>query len=388
MQDLQTLHTEQPKHAYFEHLDVIRFLAAFIIVIAHAYEAWCGWYGQIGILSAGTYKELSYFGKFIDTFIRNFGIGVDIFFLLSGFLITYILLEEKKRYNKISIGKFMIRRALRIWPLYFLLIAAAPFFVHITNSPQPNYLANVFFLGNFDTIHSQTWGYPFAHFWSICIEEHFYLVWPFIIAFIPKKRLIQTFIIVILISISFRLIFAMTHSFSWFTLYANTLSRIDVLVIGAIGAYFYSEKPFTLKLSRFVRYTLLISILISLFIEPVVLWDTLFMASFKKYFYISIIAVLLLDFNFNPYFKHVFKPGSIFHYFGKVSYGIYMYGNVILLIIIKKMLIKWGISNIYIFFSLIFFLSILIPVVSYELYEKHFLKLARKFRNIKSESSI
>ena len=131
---------------YFQNLDVIRFIAAFMVVLVHAYEAWCGWYGQIGILSNGTYKDLSFGGKFVDTFIRNLGIGVDIFFLISGFLITYILLEEKKRFNKISIGKFMIRRALKIWPLYFFLIAITPFLVAWVDSPSPNYFVNLVFI--------------------------------------------------------------------------------------------------------------------------------------------------------------------------------------------------------------------------------------------------
>ena len=82
---------------YFEHLDVVRFIAAFMIIILHSYEAWCGWYGEVGILSGGTYKELTTQGKFFDQFIRNLGVGVDIFFLISGFLITYILIEEKKK---------------------------------------------------------------------------------------------------------------------------------------------------------------------------------------------------------------------------------------------------------------------------------------------------
>lgn len=86
-----------PKSTYIPHLDVLRLLAAMMIIMLHAYEAWVGWYGQVGLLSNGTFKTLSSYGSWVDQFIRNFGHGVDVFFLISGFLITYLLLAEKKR---------------------------------------------------------------------------------------------------------------------------------------------------------------------------------------------------------------------------------------------------------------------------------------------------
>lgn len=371
---------------YFAHLDVVRFLAAFMIVILHAYEAWVGWFGEVGMLSGGTYKELSFFGKFIDRFIRNLGMGVDIFFLLSGFLITYILIEEKKRYGKIAIKKFIIRRTIRIWPLYFMLIAAAPFIVSWVGSPNtPNYLPNIFFLNNFEGIRTQQWTYPFAHFWSICIEEHFYLIWPFIIAFIPNKRLLPVFASLIALSISFRLYSSFSMEYPWYTLYLHTLSRIDVLVIGAVGAYFYSEKPFEIKLNRLIRYILLTLLIVSLSIEPVELWNTHFLAGFKKFFYIGIISVLLLDYNFNLNFMHLLPRKSVFHYLGKVSYGIYMYSNILVLIVIKKFMWTFDSKNLWLYIFLNVSLSIIIPILSYELLEKHILKLNNRFRVIKTD---
>ncbi len=370
---------------YFEHLDVIRFVAAFMIIILHSYDAWSGWYGKLGILSGGTYKELTPMGKFVDQFIKNLGLGVNIFFLISGFLITYILLEEKKKYGTIQVKNFMIRRALRIWPLYFLLIGISPFLVNWLEVSPPNYLANIFFVGNFETIHTKTWAYPFAHFWSICIEEHFYLVWPFLIFFIPNKKLLGSFGILILLSILFRIYTFYTMEHPWYTIYLHTLSRIDILVIGAIGAYFYSKKPFVVKLSRTIRILLLVILIISLSIEPVVLWNSMFLAGFKKFFYLGIIALLLLDYNFNPDFKHVLKRHSFIHYLGKVSYGIYMYGNILLLIIIKKIMWTFQIHNIWVFILLVTFLSLFVPIVSYELFEKQILKFNKRFRVIKTE---
>lgn len=381
----QMIESRKQTKIYFENLDVIRFIAAFMIVILHAYEAWCGWFGEVGFLTGGTYKEFTPTGKYIDQFIRNLGIGVDIFFLISGFLITYILIEEKKRFNKIHIGKFMMRRTLRIWPLYFLLIGIAPFLVSWLDSNTPNYLANLFFVGNFEIIHSQTWTYPFSHFWSICIEEHFYLVWPFIIYLIPRKYLITTFIALILFSISFRIYSFTTMDHPWYTLFLHTFSRIDVLVIGAIGAFFYAKKQFVFKLHFSVRYLLLAILIVALSIEPEVLWDTAFMAGFRKYFYIGLIAVLLLDFNFNPNLRHLLPNKSFIHYLGKISYGIYMYGNILLLFVIKKIMWTFQITNMWAFFFIVIVLSIAIPIISYELIEKPILKLNKHFRVIQTD---
>ena len=373
---------------YFEHLDVLRFAAAFMITILHAYEAWSGWYGEIEVMRNEDGTGFSTVGSFVNEFIKNLNVGVDVFFLISGFLITYILLEEKKRFGKIHIGKFMIRRSLRIWPLYFFLIAITPFLVSWLNVDSPNYLANIFFVGNFDTINTQSWIYPFSHFWSICIEEHFYLIWPFVILLIPKNRLLQTFAILFIASISFRLVTAYVMEYPWFTMYLHTLSRIDGLVVGAIGAYFYSIKPFIVNIKKYQRIGLIL-ILLFLFsidsINSVAFLDSFVVSWFKRILIMFIIAALLLDYNFNPNFNHFFRKKSVIHYFGKISYGIYMYGNMLLIVIIKKIMWTYEIRNEWAFFAIVIVLSILIPIISYELFEKQVLKLNKRFKVVKTD---
>lgn len=374
----------ESKRIYFPHLDVARFVAAFMIVIYHGYEAWVGWYGEIGFLSSGTYETLSPFGQLVDRFLRNFEIGVDVFFLLSGFLITYILLEEKKKFKKIHIWNFIVRRTLRIWPLYFLLIAAAPFLVSWLDTDSPNYLANALFVNNFYAIKHQIWEFPFAHFWSICIEEHFYLAWPFVIAFVPRKHLLKVFAGMIALSAVFRIYLTYTMAEPWFSIYLHTISRMDVIIIGAVGGYFYSREPFHFRLHTMYRLGLWIILIAALAIEPAVHWDSAFLAGFKKYFYTAVIAVLLLDYNFNDRYRHVFGKNSVFHYLGKVSYGIYMYGNILLLIVMKKIIYGKGIDNLYLYFILLIGASLLVPVVSYELIERPVLKLKKRFARIQT----
>ena len=356
---------------YFQHLDLLRFLASFSVLLLHAYEGWKDWFKEI---------EFPFLNEYFQQLFKNLGIGVDVFFLISGFLITYILLEEKRKYKSINIKNFMIRRAFRIWPLYFFLIIISPLLVYLTNSESPNYLANLFFLGNFDIIFSGKWMYPFSHFWSICIEEHFYLIWPFIIAFVPVKYLLKTFVFLILISISFRCFAYLNFDNFWYHIYLNPLSRMDEIIIGAIGGYFYFSKPIVFKLPKLLRVLFLISLIVILSVESMVLWDGLISASLKKYIYLVLIIPLLLDFNFNPSFKRVLKPNSVFHYLGKVSFGIYMYSNVILLFVIG--LFKYaGLHNITLFFLVNVLVTIVVSVISYEFFEKKFLKLSSKYRS-------
>jgi len=367
---------------YFKHLDVIRFFAAFMIIILHSYEAWNSWFDN------GTnhvVKELFFFSGYINQFIKNLNIGVDVFFLLSGFLITYILIQEKSRFKTIHIWKFIVRRTLRIWPLYFLLILTAPFLVNLLGTKSPNYLANIFFVGNFDIMHSKSWAYPFAHFWSIAVEEHFYLIWPFILYLIPNKHLLKSFFIILSLSIFYRLYTALTVEHYSFHILLHTMSRIDVMVIGGIGAYFYSKKPFTIHLSRPIRILLFSSLLILLSIEPYQTWNTVYLAGFKKYIYIGLISILLIDYNFNPNFKHILPKKSFIHYLGRISYGIYMYGNILLLYVIKQIMWKFHITNMWAFFAITITLSILIPIISYELFEKQILKLNKRFRVVQTE---
>ncbi|MFH0864685.1 MAG: acyltransferase [Bacteroidota bacterium] len=369
---------------YIKNLDLFRFIAAFMIVIHHSYLGWIGWWGYPGFMSSGTYSTLSGFGFYMNRFIENFGFGVDMFFMISGFLITYLLMKEKISFGKIDFKKFYIRRILRIWPLYYLAIAVAPFIVNWLGNPQPDYIPNLLFYNNFHAIHTEQWTYPFAHFWSICIEEHFYVAWPLIIAFVPNKRLPATFGLLITLSIAFRAYTMLTDPEPNWVLYLNTFSRMDALVLGAIFGYLHSIKPIRIHVHGSIR-LLLYLIFLTLFATDVVVdCRNIYAVCFKNYIYLLIAGFAMLNYLFNPDAKLLVRKKNIFHYFGKISYGIYIYHNILLSIVIKKIMLTYDISNIYVFFGLMFSLSVIIPVISFELYEKWFLKLKSRFEIIRT----
>lgn len=371
----------------FDQLDLFRFIAAFMVIIAHGYEAWVGYFGVPGFMSNNDYKTFNPIGGYLNIAIHNLPFGVDIFFMISGFLITYILLAEKESSGTIDLKKFYIRRILRIWPLYYFLIAITPFLIWQLGEKPPHYLSTLLLYNNFHAITTQQWIYPFAHFWSICVEEHFYLFWPLLLVLVPMKRLPVFFFSVIFVSICFRFYTGVTNSSAWYIIYLHTLSRMDVLAMGALAAYYQYFKGFSVFPDRAIRWMLYMIFIVMIFYDPITAWDNLYLMCFKKYFYCAIAGMAMINYQFNPEASRLFKKRNMLYYFGKISYGIYMYGNILLLVIVKKIMWKFHLDNMYLFMFFVVSLSLLIPVISYELFEKQILKLKPRFQVVKTVDS-
>lgn len=373
----------------FYNLDVLRFVAASMVVFAHAYEAWYDWFVDPFVQDGGHIASLS--NDPISIWVRNMGLGVDVFFLISGFLITYLLLLEKQHNGTIDIIKFYIRRALRIWPLYFLLIGLGYLIVTFFHlSPTPNYLMNLLFLNNFEVIQTDHGIYPFTHFWSICIEEHFYIVWPILLAFIPTKKLPLTFALLIISSILFRSYVAY-QGWSWQYLYLHTVSRADVMVIGGLLAYMHYIKPLVISISKPIRLMIYSIFISSLFMFSYSNWDTVLSAAFLKYYYTAFFVFWFVNYLFNPTAFFNFKTKTIWHYLGKISFGIYMLSNMLIPFIavfqkkIDRLFSSNNIEHNIVFFILLnFIVTIIISAMSYELFEKFFLRLKSRFEIIRT----
>jgi len=378
------MNEDKTRPLYFPQLDIIRFFAALMIIVYHAYICWCGWYKIPRLLTVGDYKTLSSIGKPIDQLIHNFPIGVDIFFFISGFLITFLLLKEKRNFGKIKLLNFYIRRSLRIWPLYFFLIAIAPLIVWWMRAESPNYLPNILFLNNFHTISTEQWTFPFSHFWSICIEEHYYILWPLLLTLIPRKHLPLLFVFTFSLSFGFKIYTMLATANSWLPIYMNTLSRMDVIVLGALVAYIHIDHPIRFSISKLATSVLVILIICFLAFDNLSNIDSMYSGVTKRFFYMLLIALSLMNFMFNPNVIIDAKKWNWLLYLGRISYGIYMYGNIIVVIVMVKIMQAYSINNIYLFFILVLTLSILIPIISYEILEKPFLKLKDKFALIKT----
>jgi peptidoglycan/LPS O-acetylase OafA/YrhL len=377
---------------HFFNLDILRFFAAFMIVIMHGYRAVLEWTQVPEVLLKNTsnriYQEenLNHTGLFLKRLIDNFDLGVEFFFLISGFLITYLLLSEMKSTGKIDIVKFYLRRLLRIWPLYFLIIALTPFIQIWTDSPHPNYLWSVFFVNNYASIFHGQFEIGLAHLWSICIEEHFYLFWPVLIFLIPKPKLPLLFASIICISFFFKWYYYQFYPNWDFHLKLNTLCRMDTLAIGAWIAWYALKKNRLLNFSIWIRLIVFITFFILICFVDTHHFATVFEAMFLRLIFTLLFVFILLNYLFNPNVCFNFKKKNALHYLGKISFGIYMYHNILFGLLFQKVIWPFKLEGFWWFWLIYLSAIAIISILSFEILEKPILKFKDRFAIVPTRS--
>jgi len=259
-----------------------------------------------------------------------FGQGVNLFFVISGFLITRILLLNKE---KIKAGNtttvkvlksFYIRRTLRIFPIYYLTI----FFLFAVNFQNTrdvfpwlvSYTVNIYHSLDLPYIGS------FNHLWSLAVEEQFYLFWPFLMLIIPSKHIGKFIISVIISSVVFKVY--------WFSQYAYTgainsftLSCADSLGFGALIAWWSIYKPEFSNRVGSMWYFIPLSTLsfIYVVIYPRGNEDAAFVLNNFLYSLFAFFVVLRASQEkFSKPIAFILENPLVRH-IGKISYGIYLY---------------------------------------------------------------
>ena len=224
-----------PSRFYLPELDLIRLVAFFLVFMSHVVPGEPEFYQEAGIPGP--------IAMAIVSVAAGGAFGVDLFFALSSFLITALLLEERKTTGHIDVVSFYLRRVLRIWPLYFtFLLIVAPLVRTIIPDdrlPARDAVAFTLLVGNWAFV---VWGY--AHsivgpLWSVSVEEQFYLVWP------PLLRrfaghLPSALIGVWLVSIATRTVLVLmgaVHPQIW----CNTVAHLDPIACGGLLAVVFRK---------------------------------------------------------------------------------------------------------------------------------------------------
>lgn len=307
--------SQTKKETYFTQLDGIRFVAVALVLFDH-------WLAEKNVLPLGH-------------------LGVTMFFVLSGFLITRILIESKLKDDKIgrshwfSVKQFIIRRSIRIFPIYFLAIFALYIF------DVPPVRDTVFWcLGyatNFYIAIHQHWMGTIDHLWSLAVEEQYYLIFPYLILFLPKKHYLKVLVGMVLLSISLRIFFYLQGS-NWVIQYVLMPTCLDCFGLGGLMAYyftFHKEAIFEklantwLVLLSFGVYAF--SVYYTLHQQSITHLSHQFGTVVLERFVSALFCFFFIAKAVSGYqnFGKSFLENPVVSYFGRISYGIYLYHNFI-----------------------------------------------------------
>jgi peptidoglycan/LPS O-acetylase OafA/YrhL len=260
---------------------------------------------------------------FLTKILPDGRFGVNLFFVLSGFLISSILFIEKKKLSashsvKQVIIHFYIRRILRIFPVYYLTLAV----VYLLGAPEfnDNLVYYLTYTENFHLFFSKTRDF-FMHSWSLSVEEQFYIFWPFIILFMDRDKIFKVLVFFIFLGPAYS--FFQTHvlkeGFKFFLMPAC----LDAFGIGALIAYYYTENNLG-KIKKWVKRLLPLSLMLFIYwqLEPNGHLQWLIR------FFESIISAGAILFCLSERYAGIVSrilENPVLRRLGMVSYGIYLF---------------------------------------------------------------
>ena len=301
--------------------------------------------------------------------------GVRIFFVLSGFLITRILLECRGHMESgwqsagFTIRQFYWRRLLRIFPIFFLAIAIL--WIFDFGEVRKNLLWHAAYLSNIKFSIDGYYHDYVAHFWSLDVEEQFYLIWPMMMLLLPRKCLIWAILGTIAAGIVYRYA-ALSSDVSGFAFEAIPLSCLDTLGGGALLAFLLYQGKSTRGWA--IAYSACGVVGGVSLIADVLLPDNIagvprliFMPTALAFFTVSVIHHIIVRPHACWTMRILsFKP---LRYIGTISYGLYIYHAIIQSILVswEDHLLKWGRNGEIVLY---FLLSLIAASLSWQLIEK------------------
>jgi peptidoglycan/LPS O-acetylase OafA/YrhL len=377
---------------HFTGLNALRFFAAYFVVLHHGETI----RHKFGLPNFEGYS-----------FFQNGALAVSFFFVLSGFLITYLLLTEIEKTGDVNLRKFYGRRVLRIFPLYYLLVfiglVAIPVLLHFINYPntQPYDTATggvlfAFFLSF--VVNSMYGSHLLEPLWSIGVEEYFYIIWAPLF-----KRFKKGPLSIIAFLIGFKAVLILFFHFfpsenAVFNVIRDVILslKFELMAIGGLGAYaVFRDRS---RLERSVVFTpifqvfMLSLLFIRLFLHGYCVDNQGIIGSVYHFFVLtpvlsfltegSLFLWLLLNVSINP--RAFFKLQSpTLNRLGEMSYGIYMYQMLVIfgvVLVFKKTMLTMDASLSSVFFYVVVTFSVVaVSFLSKRYFEDRFLRLKKRF---------
>ena len=304
-------------------------------------------------------------------------IGVDIFFVISGFLITTLLIKEKINTGNISLNRFYIRRCLRIFPVAYLYLACLVIFNFIFNlhTTLRMFLTAGLYIGNFPVQYGSNW--QTAHFWSLAVEEQFYLIFPFILARSVNKYLVIVTVILILLpflvvvgTLPFKMYdSSLIHKFFLSFRYLLGFGTSSIL-IGSLTSVLVFKRIITFEgKNHYFLSFIIFAIAIGLHITGVLNWNVLIYI-----FPLLISYVIVLNLTNKNFFSLILNHPVVVK-MGVLSYSVYMWQQLFTHDQPWKKLFKYSDSLVLNCIALL-----VVAYFSYTFYESKFLKLKKNFK--------
>ncbi|WP_421870832.1 acyltransferase family protein [Marinoscillum sp.] len=376
------------KSIYFPGLNGLRFFAALFVFFHHVEQhkflmGLANWWGVPIIDNLGHQARI-------------------IFFVLSGFLITYLFLKEKEKTGKINWWKFQTRRALRLWPVYYLMVLVS-FFVlpHLIDIPAFNdVLADNFWkefavymvlFPNLARLLPPIMGA--YQFWSVGVQEQFYWIWPLVVRFFSKKLIpfLVVFVgikvigeLVLMNAIDAQMLGSELHLRLSQALKMWQLLLFEQMAVGALGAYvvFHGKQ----KVLHLIYHPVTIGLASVIFL----------ILLFQEYHFVgytvlqgNLALILILNISLNDRFP-IQLESPFFNYLGNLSFGMYAYHTAAIAIVISLLTTQTNlVASAPVLFNLAlyggsFVVTMGISMLSFKYLEGYFLSLKKKFRMVRN----
>lgn len=345
---------------YLPQLDGLRFVAFFAVFVCHfpISSKWSLVPWVSAIADAGAY-------------------GVDLFFCLSSFLITALLLQEQAREGRARIGAFWIRRALRIWPLYFAVVAIAV----VTTHPPGWYTRSLLtFTTNWALLH-RSYDSSLNILWSLAFEEQFYLVWPLLFVLLAGRRLPLVAAALIAGSVIVR-----THlldgTLTADALWSHPLARLEPFALGIVLAWGWSRwhsaprvaLPAWMGISILAIGWVAVTVLLRFGTQ---VGNVGALPPLWAYSTVDVILAIMLGVVLMAGGGLLAHP--ILVYLGRISFGLYIFHQAVAQGVLLHVDVPWPLR-----LGLSFALTLCLAAVSYVLLERPFLRLKARFTYVRS----
>ncbi len=326
-------------------------------------------------------------GHWVSGFrLLNVGfLGVQFFFVISGFLITTLLLREKEKYGQISLKNFYVRRSLRIFPLYYTVILL---YIIVVQLVEPNSVYGLGYMSNlkYFLTYTSNWFVDlgvtrdrviFYFAWSLATEEQFYLVWSSVEYFLKKHRPVVVALLMIGIQQAAALdIFESFLPADSFLI--NIATSISVAVcLGVILAHIlHGERGYNI-LRQFVGRRWIPIVAFLLLVCSIILPKSLSPLNFTLIFFCMAIIVASCVIREDHILARVFAWGPM-HLIGTVSYGMYLL-HMLTYNVVKRILAMVSLDHPLMFFVITLLAATFVSWISYHYYESFFLRMKSRF---------